>query len=162
MSSLSHFSGDLPNPGIELRSPALQADALPSELQGKSESEVTQLCLTLYDFMDCSLPGSSVHGIFQARILEWVATALQMLEQLSAIPYRRGFPSGSDGKASACNAGDLSSIPGSGRSPGEGNGNPLQYSCLKNSMESRSLAGHSPWGRKESNVTEWLTHFHVY
>ena len=67
------FPGNLPNPGIELRSPALQADALPSELQGKSESEVTQLCLTLYDFMDCSLPGSSVHGIFQARILEWVA-----------------------------------------------------------------------------------------
>ena len=43
-----------------------------------------------------------------------------------------GFPGGSDGKASACNAGDLGSIPGSGRSPGEGNGNPLQYSCLEN------------------------------
>ena len=42
-----------------------------------------------------------------------------------------GFPSGSDGEESACNAGDLSSIPGSGRSPREGNGNPLQYSCLK-------------------------------
>ena len=42
-----------------------------------------------------------------------------------------GFPGGSDGKASACNAGDPGSIPGSGRSPGEGNGNPLQYSCLK-------------------------------
>ena len=42
---------------------------------------------------------------------------------------------GSDGKASACNAGDLSSIPGSGRSPGEGNGNPLQFSCLENSMD---------------------------
>ena len=44
------------------------------------------------------------------------------------------FPGGSDGKASACNAGDSGSIPGSGRSPGEGNGNPLQYSCLENSM----------------------------
>ena len=42
---------------------------------------------------------------------------------------------GSDGKASACNAGDLGSIPGSGRSPGEGNGNPLQYSCLENFMD---------------------------
>ena len=41
---------------------------------------------------------------------------------------------GSDGKVSACNAGDLGSIPGSGRSPGEGNGNPLQYSCLENPM----------------------------
>ena len=44
-------------------------------MKGKSESEVTQLCLTLRDPMDCSLPGSSVHGIFQARGLEWVAIA---------------------------------------------------------------------------------------
>ena len=47
----------------------------------------------------------------------------------------RGFPGGSDGKASACNAGDLGSIPGPGRSPGEGNGNPLQHSCLENPMD---------------------------
>ena len=47
----------------------------------------------------------------------------------------KGFPSGSDGKASAYNVGDLGSIPGSGKSPGEGNGNPLQYSCLENSMD---------------------------
>ena len=46
-----------------------------------------------------------------------------------------GFPGGSDGKASACNAGDPGLIPGSGRSPGEGNGNPLQYSCLENPMD---------------------------
>ena len=46
-----------------------------------------------------------------------------------------GFPGGSDGKASACNVGDLGSIPGLGRSPGEGNGKPLQYSCLENSMD---------------------------
>ena len=46
-----------------------------------------------------------------------------------------GFPGGSEGKASACNAGGLGSIPGSGRSPGEGNGNPLQYSCLENPMD---------------------------
>ena len=45
-----------------------------------------------------------------------------------------GFPGGSDDKASACNAGDPGSIPGLGRSPGEGNGNPLQYSCLENPM----------------------------
>ena len=45
------------------------------------------------------------------------------------------FSGGSDGKASACNAGDLGLITGMGRSPGEGNGNPLQYSCLKNSMD---------------------------
>ena len=46
-----------------------------------------------------------------------------------------GFSGGSDSKASACNAGDQGLIPGSGRSPGEGNGNPLQYSCLENSMD---------------------------
>ena len=46
-----------------------------------------------------------------------------------------GFPGGSEVKASACNAGDLGSIPGSGRSPGEGNGSPLQYSCLENPMD---------------------------
>ena len=45
------------------------------------------------------------------------------------------FPGGSEGKASACNAGDLDLIPGLGRSPGEGNGNPLEYSCLENSMD---------------------------
>ena len=46
-----------------------------------------------------------------------------------------GFPPSSVGKESACNAGDLGSIPGSGRSPGEGNGNPLQFSCLENPMD---------------------------
>ena len=45
-------------------------------MEVKSESEVAQLCLTLRDSMDCSLPGSSVHGIFQARVLEWVAIAI--------------------------------------------------------------------------------------
>ena len=106
--------GDLPNPGVEPRSPALQADALTSELlllllshfsrarfcatpkmaahqvppspgvgchfllqcmKVKSESEVAQSCPTLSDPMDCSPPGSSVHGIFQARVLEWGAIA---------------------------------------------------------------------------------------
>ena len=46
-----------------------------------------------------------------------------------------GFPGGSDGKESPGNAGDMGSIPGLGKSPGEGNGNPLQYSCLENSMD---------------------------
>ena len=46
-----------------------------------------------------------------------------------------GFPGGLDGKESACSAGDLGSIPGSGRSPGEGNSNPLQYSCLENPVD---------------------------
>ena len=66
------------------------------------------------------------------------------------------FPGGSDGKASACNAGDLGSIPRSGRSPGEGNDNPLQHSCLEKSHGQRSLIGYSPQGRKESDTTELL------
>ena len=48
------------------------------------------------------------------------------------------YPGGSEGKAPACNAGDPGSIPGSGSSPGEGNGNPLQYSCLENPMDGRA------------------------
>ena len=67
-----------------------------------------------------------------------------------------GFPGGSEGKASACNVGDLGSIPGSGRSPGEGNDNPLQYSLAGKSHGQRSLAGYSPWGHKELDMTEWL------
>ena len=63
---------------------------------------------------------------------------------------------GSHGKESACNVGDLGSIPGLGRSPGRGHGNPLQYSCLENPHGQRSLAGYSPWGRIELETTEQL------
>ena len=60
----------------------------------------------------------------------------------------------SDGKESACNAGDLGSIPGLGRSPGGKHGNPLQNSCLENPHGQRSLVGYRPWGHKESDTTE--------
>ena len=68
--------------------------------------------------------------------------------------FNLDFPGGSVGKESACNAGDLHSIPGLGISPGEEHGNPLQYSCLENPHGQRSLAGCSPWGHKESDTTE--------
>ena len=74
-----------------------------------------------------------------------------------------GFPGGSDGKASAYSVRDPGSIPRLGRSPGEGNGNPLQYSCLENFMDweaPQSLVGCSPWGRKELDTTERL-HFTI-
>ena len=61
------------------------------------------------------------------------------------------FPGGSDGKASTCDAGDLGSIPGSGRSHGEGNGNPLQYSCLENPI------GGGAWDLKVHGVTKSWT-----
>ena len=57
--------------------------------------------------------------------------------------FKKGFPAGSDNKESACNAGDLGSVPGSGRSR-EDNSNPLQYSCLENPMN----RGYSPWVSK--------------
>ena len=68
--------------------------------------------------------------------------------------YFKGFPGDSEVKASACNAGDLGSIPGSGRSPGEGNGNPLPVFLPGGSHGQRSLVGYSPQGRKESDTTE--------
>ena len=77
--------------------------------------------------------GSSIHGIFHARILEWVAISF------------------STGKESACYAGDLGLIPRLGRSPGEGNGNPLQYSSLENSMD-RGAGQASVHGMAESRI----------
>ena len=80
-------------------------------------------------------------GILQDILCIWVKlagkkhTALTYsfpIWNLSVVP---GFPDGSDGKVSACNVGDLCSIPESGRSPGGGNGNPLQYLCLENPMD---------------------------
>ena len=68
-----------------------------------------------------------------------------------------GFPVGSDGEESACNAGDPGSIPESERYPGVGNENPFQHSCLENHGQ-RSLVGYSPVGRKESDTTQPLTH----
>ena len=68
-----------------------------------------------------------------------------------------GFPGGASGKEPPANAGDvrdLGSIPGLGRPPGGGHGNPLQYSCLENPHGQRSLAGYSPWGHRQSDATE--------
>ena len=72
-----------------------------------------------------------------------------------------GLPGDSDGKESACNAEDPGLIPGLGTSPGGGHGNPLQYSCLKNSMD------RGPWwatvhGVAKSNMTEQLTYTHTH
>ena len=61
-----------------------------------------------------------------------------------------GFPRDSDGKESACNAGDLGSIPGSGRAPGEGHGNPLQYSCLEDSVD-----GGAWWATDHGVAKSW-------
>ena len=68
-----------------------------------------------------------------------------------------GFPVGSvvmNPSVNGGDEGDMDLIPGSGRSPGGGQGNPLQSSCLENPHGQRSLAGYSPWGHKESDTTE--------
>ena len=73
--------------------------------------------------MDCSLPGSSVNGIFQARVLEWDATAFS---EVGLTWWLKNLPA---------NEGDTGSIPRLERSPGEGNRNPFQYSCQGNPMD---------------------------
>ena len=78
----------------------------------------------------------------------WSGTSLWCLAWLPRFSPPIRFPGGSGGKESACNVGDLGSIPGSGRSPGEGNGNPLQYSCLGNPM------GRGAWQARVRGITD--------
>ena len=96
--------GDLPDPGIKPRSPALQADSLPSEPPGKPMISIT-------------------FQLMFVNLLNWIAA-----DQLSKKIAVTSFPDGSVVKESACNAGIPGSIPGWGRSTGEGIGYPLQYS----------------------------------
>ena len=158
-----------------------------------------QLCLTLCSSMDCSLPGSSVHRILQARILEWVAMCcprgsswpgLEPTSFMSPALAGRFFTTSATWKAQSiplvfnknnenindslvaqlvknppateeitCNAGDLGSLPGFGRSPGGRHGNPLQYSCLENPMD------RGAWWAIVREVTKswtWLSDFHFH
>ena len=92
---------------------------------------------------------ATVYAVAQSR------TRLKWLSSSSSIDQLEGFPGGSEVKANARNVGDPCSIPRSGRSPGEGNGNPLQYSCLGNPMDGEFWwATYSPWGHKESDMTD--------
>ena len=99
-----------------------------------------QLYLTFCHPSDCSPPGSSVQGILQARILEYVAVpssrgSFWPRDQICISYIFCWLPCGSAGNESTCNAGDLGSIPGLGRPPGEGKGDPLQYPGLENFMD---------------------------
>ena len=159
----------------------------------KEKVLVTQSCPTLCDPIHYNLSGSSVHGILQARILEWVAIlfsriSYQPREQIwvsciagtfftiyitrKALNYKEVDMKSWDWENQRCiicpyngagvknppaNAGDVGLIPGSERSPGEGSGNTLWYSCLENSMDRGAWQAYSPWGLKELNTTEWLT-----
>ena len=88
---------------------------------------------------------AAVYGVAQSRT---------RLKRLGSKQEQQGFPSGSDGKESACSVGDLGSIRGLGRSPGGWHGNPFQCSFLENPHGQRSLLGYSPRGHKESNTIE--------
>ena len=141
----------------------------------KSESEVPQSCPTLRDFMDCSPDLLPIRISIQQMSLVVVKVGENKINPNSfflffslfikgihviiilAFFFKFGFPlknvspHGSDTKVSACNAGDPGWIPGSGSSSGEGNGYPLQYSCLKNSMV------RGAWQATVHGVTKSLT-----
>ena len=107
----------------------------------ESESEVTQSCPTLCDPMDCSQSGSSVYGIFQARVLEWIAISFS---RGSSRPRNRTWVSRIAGRRFTVWATLKSLNPArSEQTPGDGEGQ-------------RSLACCSPWGRKETDVTYQL------
>ena len=84
-----------------------------------------------------------------------------LILQLYFFKYLFIYFGGSDSKESACNAGDRGSIPGLGRSPGKGNGNPLQYSCLENSMD-RGAWWATVHEVTESDTTEQIAHTHTH
>ena len=117
----------------------------------------TQLCPTLCDSMDYRTPGLPVHQQLQEFTqthLHQDADAIQPSHPLSSPSPT--FPGGSDGKDSACNAGDPGLIPGSGRASGEGNGHPLQYSCPQNSLDRAAWQAKVHGITKESDTAEQL------
>ena len=112
----------------------------------------------------CFLPVSHLMFIsllhFKLIFCEWYEIGVQFHSFACEYSSLMGLPQWLSSKEFTCSAGDTGdtgSIPGLGRSPGGGHGNPLQYSCLENPHGQRSLAGYSPWGRKESDTTELLS-----
>ena len=127
----------------------------PPAMQEWKWSEVTQSCPTLCDPMDCSLPGSSVHGILQTRILERFAISFS---RGSSRPKDRTQVSRIVGRCFIVWATDLGSIHELGGSLGEGNGYPLQYSGLENSTDGGA------WQATVHGVAEsqtWLRNFYL-
>ena len=98
--------------------------------------------------------------MFYLGVMLWVVKTLTNLQGFLIYPMTCvlwGFPGGSDGKESTCNAEDLGLIPGLGRCPGGGHDDPFQYSHLENPHGQRSLVGYSPWACKDSDMTKQLT-----
>ena len=109
---------DLPRSGIKSILPALADGLFTTDPPGKTSNSL----------------GGGFHDLPMLFLPSFKPGTFCMLGE-----HDGGFPGGSDGKESACDAGDPGLIPGSGRSPGEGNGYPLQYPCLKNSVDKGRL-----------------------
>ena len=121
---------------------------------GESEVKVkaAQSCPTLCDSMDYT-----DHGILQARILEWIVSPFSkgssQPRKQTRSPALQADSLTAESQGKPVNAGDMGSIPGSGRSPREGNGSPLQYSCLGNPMDRGAWQGAVHRVTKESAMT---------
>ena len=137
----------------------------------------SQFWLSLYDPMDCSPPGYSVHGIIQTtgvgchfllqgifptqgsnlsllHLLHWQVDSLPLSHLKSRHLFLVWLPWWLSDKESACNARDMGSILGSGRYPEEENDNPLQYSCLENGMDRGAWRATAHGVTKESDMTK--------
>ena len=119
---------------------------------------VVQSCLTLCNPMDYSQALLPME-FFRQEYCSMLSSPSPWGSMRQVNIWVSIFPGNWDGKESACNARDLGLIPGWGSCPGEGNGDPLQYSCLQNSMDRGAWW---PMGGKESNTTERLTHTHTH
>ena len=126
---------------------------LPSALDIRNEDSFKWVSFMLQSYI---MYGFSFLPKFQPALLQRSPYTFGAILRTSCLP--QGLPGGSDGKASVCDAGDPGSSPGLGRSPGEGNGSPLQYSCLENPMDGGAQQA-TVHGVAESDRTEQL-HFH--
>ena len=163
--------GHLPNPRIEPRSPTLQADSVPAEPPGKPSVARNRLQIEHWFTLRAD---TRRHSLFSLNRDSNFSLILFMFandgERTTVIDFRVpniflckcsnvqvwALPGGSDSKELPYNVGDLGSIPGLGRSPGEGNGNPLQYSCLEDFMD------RGAWWARVHGITKnqtWLSDF---
>ena len=122
---LSYGSIAVVSSGVILVDTKTKFDHSVDPVSMSQDRRATSYSRITWSFKDLSLLSAFC---FRVLMMKWSGVYLQVLLCC------QGFPGGSDGKETACNVGDLGSIPGSGRPPGEGNGNPLQYPCLENPM----------------------------